>query len=185
MNERLKSRTLRREIGQYGWALLIYYLILNYAVVFVCEIDLLSRGLQAVVRSDNWSAFESGIMDSMEEVLYGNGWGYIAACVVSVALIPLWKGKRFFNSVFEAKQDMTGKAFLGLLCLFLSGQMVFQILAMIEESILNLFGLSILESMEMASAGADTFSMFLYMGLGAPIVEEIVFRGVILDGLKP
>ena len=61
---------------------------------------------------------------------------------------------------------------------------MFQILAIIEEIILNLFDLSVLEAMEMASAGTDTFSMFLYMGLGAPIVEEIVFRGVLMRGLE-
>lgn len=185
MNERQKSRALRREIGQYTWALLIYYLILNIAVSTVCEIDLLYRSFQAVIEGNNWQHFETAMMDAMEKVFIGNAWGYLLACAVAVALIPVWKGKRFFAQMYSAKQDMTWDALAGLVCLMLLGQLLFQLVAVVEEAIANLFGLSVLEAMEMASAGADTLSMFLYMGFGAPIVEEIVFRGVIMRGLEP
>lgn len=185
MNDRLENRTLRRNIGKYTWALLIYYLIMNYAVSVVAELDLMYRGFQAVIQGNDWNLFFDTLTQQAEEVLLGNGWGYLIACVAAVLLIPAWKGKRFFAEMFETKQAMSLKTFLCLMCLFFSGQMVFSILATVEELILNLFGLSILESMEMASAGADTFSMFLYMGLGAPIVEELVFRGLIMRGLQP
>lgn len=185
MNDRLQRRTLRRGIGQYTWALLLYYLIMNFAVSMAMEIQLIYRGFQSVIQGNDWELFLTAIEQTTEDVLYGNGWGYLVACGVAVVLIPVWKGKRFFAGIFETKQAMTLKTFLCLICLLLSGQMVFSILASIEEFILNLFGLSVLESMEMSSGGADTFSMFLYMGLGAPIVEEIVFRGMIMRGLQP
>ena len=50
---------------------------------------------------------------------------------------------------------------------------------------MNLVGLSLMESMQAASASADTLSMFLYMGLFAPVFEEILFRGLILRSLEP
>lgn len=184
MNDLAQRRGLRRGIGQYTWALLIYYLIMNFAVAIAVEIDVIYRGLTAVVQGNDWELFFSEIEQMTEEEILGNGWGYLLACVMAMGLLPLWKGKGFCVSLFETKQTMTAKAFVSLMCLFFSGQMVFSVLALIEELLLNLVGLSVMESMEMASAGADTFSMFLYMGLAAPIVEEIVFRGVIMRGLQ-
>lgn len=185
MNERLENRRLRKNIGKYTWALLLYYVIMNFTVTVVAELDLMYRGFQAVIQGNDWNLFFDTLAQEAEEVLYGNGWGYLIACVIAVLLILAWKGKGFFADMFETKQVMNLKTFLCLMCLFFSGQMVFSILATVEELILNVFGLSLLESMEMASAGADTFSMFLYMGLGAPVVEELVFRGLIMRGLQP
>ena len=183
MDDKQRKKILRKEIGRYGWALLIYYLFLNYAVSMTAEIQLIHEGFQAVIASDSWASFADGVMQGTSAVME-NGWGYLLACAAVCCAIPLWKGKDFFFGLFAAKQEMTGKSLVSLFCIFFSGQLVFQILAIVEEWILNLFGLSVLESMEMASAGADTLSMFLYMGLAAPIVEEILFRGVLLRGLE-
>lgn len=172
-------------MGQYGWALLVYYLILNFCVMAVCEIALMYHGFQAVIQNDDWMFFGIGMYDAMEQVLSGNGWGYLAACALTLILIPMWKGGKTFVALFENRRDMEGRSFLVLLCLFLSGQVVFQILTIVEELILNQFGLSVLKSMEAASSGVDTVSMFLYSAIAAPIVEEIVFRGVVMQGLRP
>jgi len=68
---------------------------------------------------------------------------------------------------------------------FLSGQAVFQVLAIVLESIFSLFGMSVMGPIESASAMGDSLSMFLYIGLFAPIGEEILFRGLILRSLQP
>lgn len=185
MNKRKQRRVLRREIGKYGWAMLLYYLILNVAVVAVCEINLIYEGFRAVIEGDSWANFTDGMLGAMEAVYTGNGWGYLIACALAVGFLRLWKGKDFFTSMFATKQDMTAATFLRLACLFFGGQMVFQIVAVMGEWLANLFGLSVMESMYMASSGADTVSMFLYMGLVAPLVEEIIFRGLLLRGLEP
>lgn len=185
MNERIERRRLRRGIGQYSWALLVYYLLLNVIVGVVMEIDLIHEGFQAVIQNDRWEAFQNGILDAAERVAYGNGWGYLIACCGAVLMILAWKGKDFFRSMFQTKQVMTNRTFWTLLCLFFGGQLLFQVIALLEEMIANLLGLSVLGSMELASSGVDTFSMFLYMGLAAPIVEEVIFRGLILRGLEP
>lgn len=184
MNKK-ERKALRRGIGKYTWALLLYYLIFNAAVFVVMELNILYEGFMAVIDSGNWSSLETGMLNALEKVIYENGWGYLIACVIAVLAIRGWKGKTFFRDMYHPKQDMTGKSFWSLLCLMMAGQMIFQILAIIAETILNLFGLSILEAMEASTLGVDTFSMFLYMGIAAPIVEEIVFRGLILRGLEP
>jgi len=184
MNDKLNRRKLRAGVGRYSWALLVYYALLNHSVSSVTQIQLIYEGFQAVIAADSWSAFPEGITKAIF-LVSENAWGYLIACAAAVWVIWFWKGKDFFRGMFETKQIMTGKSFASLLCIFISGQLGFQILAVLEEMLLNLFGLSVLESMQMASAGADSMSMFLYMGLAAPIVEEIVFRGVLLRGLEP
>lgn len=185
MNKRVERRGLRRRIGQYSWALLIYYFLLNFIVSVVIEIDLIRAGFRAVIEGNRWDAFYEGIGESAERVAYGNGWGYLIACAAAVTLIRVWKGKNFFHSIFQTKRDMNRHDFWSLLCLFLGGQLLFQVIALVEELIANLLGLTVLGSIELASGGVDTFSMFLYMGLAAPVVEEVVFRGLILRGLEP
>lgn len=183
--DKQEKKRLRKYFGSYSWALLGYYALLNLLVSGASIIALIYEGLQGVIRGGSWMHFEKGAGQALEQVLYGNGWGYLLSCVIAVAVVRLWKGKDFFRGMFETKRGMRGGDFLALTCVFLSGQLFFQVLAIVIELVLNLFGLSILESMTMASAGADTLSMFLYMGLGAPIVEEIIFRGLILRGLEP
>ena len=78
---------------------------------------------------------------------------------------------------------MTPKNFLTILCVFAGGQMVFQLVTGILESLFNVFGLSILESLNTVST--DTPSMYLYAGILAPITEELLFRGLILRTMEP
>ena len=172
MTEWLERKKLRRDIGSYGWALLIYYLLMNLCVIAAVMIQ---SAIQMVMTSS---------MEMDEAALMGNGWGYLVSSVLAVVLIRLWKGRDFFHSLWKTEKPMTGGAFWRLLCVCISAQLVFQILGTITELLLNLFGLSVLEAMEMATGGADTFSMFLYLSLGAPIVEELIFRGLVLRGLE-
>ena len=172
MNEWLERKKLRRDIGSYGWALLIYYFVMNVCVIAAVMI-------QSVIQM-----VMSGSMAMDEAALMGNGWGYLVASALAVLLIRLWKGREFFHNLWKTEKQMTNGAFWKLLCVCISAQLVFQIMGTITELILNLFGLSVLEAMEMATGGADTFSMYLYLSLGAPIVEELIFRGLVLRGLE-
>lgn len=177
----MTDKQMRRSIGAYTWALLIYFGILNLCVIMVLVVDLVYAALTAAAQGQD-------VMTAIEiatDAAVSNGWGYLLACGIAALVIRLWKGKSFWQDMFATKQAMTGKDFWILTMLLISGQLVFQIFASAMEFLLNLVGLSALEAIEAASGGADTFSMFLYMGLGAPIVEELVFRGAIMRGLQP
>jgi membrane protease YdiL (CAAX protease family) len=65
------------------------------------------------------------------------------------------------------------------------GQLIFQVMATIQELILNLFGLSAVAALESATLQIDTFSLFLYAGILGPIAEEVLFRGLIMRSLEP
>ena len=176
MDEKQIRSYLRRQMGKTGWALLIYYGILNVAVIGVLIIDLLAELLRGGEITE--SVFQSSLL--------GNAWGYILASLIGVLLILVWKKKKFFFvEMWQTEKPMTAGNFFVLLLLFISVQGAFQVLAWVMESVLNLFGFSVLNAITAASGTGDTFSMFLYVGLVAPVMEEIVFRGVLLRMLQP
>ena len=79
---------------------------------------------------------------------------------------------------------MKAGSFLALLVLCLSAQLVSQIVMILLELVLNQFGLSLMEYLLSAESG-DTLAMFLYMSLGAPVSEEILFRGLVMRSMEP
>lgn len=176
MDEKLMKRKLRRYMSKTGWALLIYYLLMNVAVVLWLIIDIAAKGVR-------------GELDLMEDVgisLMGNAWGYILASGLGLLLLFLWKKKRFCSEeLWRQEKPMSGSGFLTILVVFIGAQGAFQLFAIVLETLLNLLGLSALTAIELASDIPDTFSMFLYVGLFAPVVEEILFRGLLLRMMRP
>lgn len=183
--DKKERKALKRRIGSYTWALLIYYLIFNFAVIAAIGINLVWEGFHTVAAGGSWASFAAGLEDTMVRVVSGNGWGYLIACAIAVLLIRAWKGKDFFRAMYQPKQSMSRVSFLSLLCLILACQILTSLTATVLEGILNLFGLSIMEAMDAASVEVTTFSMFFYVGIAAPIVEEIIFRGMVMRGLEP
>ena len=177
-----RVRAMRRNISSYGWALLIYYTLLSVSVSIAMVVSSVLELIPEILASGGY--FDEEMVVSVVEESVSSGWGYLVACALGVALIWGWKGTDFFRDMWKSGEPMTAKAFFPILCVFLSGQMAFRVMATVQEMILNQFGLSVLESMEQATAQTNSFSMFLYLGLGAPVVEEIVFRGAILRGLE-
>ena len=179
MEERVIKGQLRREMGKTGWALLIYYLLMNSIVslagVIQIAATLIVNGVENVL-------FEDAITDALVE----NGWGYLVAIVIGAVLMLLWKKKHFcFHAIWQSERNMTTGSFFMLLAIFLGGQIVFSLVSEGLEFLFNLFGLSVMDAMEAVSGSSDSFSMFLYIGLFAPIAEEILFRGLLLRMLQP
>lgn len=177
---RQMKKNLRHSFSTVGWTLLAYYGIMNVAVFLAIFLEIIIRMMTGLA---------SGNLDGMMDIALdatGNGWGYFLAIGVGLLILLLWKKPRFFKEEIGAKgKPMTPGSFLALLCIFLSGQAVYQLFATVLELILNACGLSMLEGLEQFSADTDSFSMFLYMGILAPITEEILFRGLIQRSLKP
>lgn len=177
VNEKKICAHLRREFGKTGVALIVYYAIMNAAVMVTAFVDALIFAL----RSPDLDA-----LDAMVERLLSNGWGYIAACLIGFTVLLIWKkGKFCFHDIWVSDKPLGFGSFWAILCIFISAQGFFEVFATVMEWLLNLVGLSAMESIEAASISADTLSMFLYMGLFAPVFEEILFRGLILRLLQP
>lgn len=183
MYEKAVCSHLRREFSKSGWALLIYYGIMNAAVILVLMVDAVILAVQMTLAGQN--SFET-ILEGIAASALSNGWGYILAMAVGGWIMLLWKKKEFcFHTVWKKEKPMTAGAFFSLAALFFSAQALVQVMATVMEWFFGLFGFSIMGMMESTSGDSDTLSMFLYASIFAPIGEEILFRGLILRSMQP
>ena len=174
------KKDLRRRFSGTGWTLLIYYLILNVAVIFW----MMFETIVAVLKS-----LPTGGMPDPGQIITDasqSGWGYVLAILIGLLILLLWKKPRYFKEeLFTKGRPMGAGTFFGILCVFLGGQFLSQMMLSVTELVLNIFGYSILGGLEALAVDFSDFSMFLYAGILAPITEEILFRGLVQRSLMP
>ena len=180
LDERNIKKEYRRRLSTVGWILLIYYGIMNASVFLVQFVEIMAAMIRAVRAGDM-----AGFADAAASV-QGSAWGYFLAIAIGLLVLLLWKKTGYWKYQIWAKgKPMTAADFLSLLALFLSGQLIYQIVMTVVELILNACGLSVLAGMEAVSMDTGNFTMFLSGGIFAPITEEILFRGLIQRTLRP
>ena len=173
-------KDIKRRMSVSGWALLIYYGIMNVAVIGWMMMETLLNLFNGVISGD-FSSIESALTQSAE-----SAWGYFLAAAVGFVILLIWKKPRYLRcEVFAKGAPMKFGDFFTILSIFLGAQMVFQLGSTALELILNAFGYTIVEGMESLQIDPDNFSMFLYAGILAPITEEILFRGLIQRTMLP
>ena len=180
------EKSLRKECNRQGIALFIYKMIMSTAVTVVMiggTIGYLFRQLlQGQVDMEH-------LLDGFVEHLLqstGSGWGYMLAIAIGVAILLIWKKPTFIRrEILKKGRPMGVGSFATILCLFMAAQIVSQLGLVVMDGLLGFFGKSMTEYMQSAAMDTDTFSMWLYAGLGAPIFEEILFRGLIMRSLEP
>ena len=181
MEEKQIRKYLRRQFRPLGWSLVVYYLIMNVMVILAMAVDAAEIVLNALKRG-------RPIMqpDALLSKISGNAWGYLTAIAVGLVILFAWKGWDFFREEIFAKQrKMRFGTFAAIVCVFLGCQVAASLYASILEFLLNCIGLSAMTALEAATITADTVSMFLYASIAAPIVEEILFRGLVQRSLLP
>lgn len=180
MTEKEIRRVLRRRLGSVSWTLIVYYGILNIMVMAVMMGDGLKKSLGSLA---------AGKIPSQEEIMAsitGNAWGYLLAILVGLVILLGWKGMPYVTrELWTRKRAMTLGNFLCLLCVFIGGQLVFSLFTQLMDWILTPLGVDITASLEAATGQADTLSMFLYAAFAAPLGEELLFRGLVQDTLRP
>lgn len=182
MHKLIVCYKLRREFGKPTLALLIYYGIMNVAVILVAIADAVVFALGSMQSGAGMDV----LTDAMINRIMSNGWGYIFASLIGFVALLIWKKPHFcFVEIWKADRPMKPGSFAALTCIFISGQAIFQLVTEGMEWVFNLFDMSIMESLESATAVPDSLSMFLYVSLAAPVFEEILFRGLILRSLQP
>ena len=179
MNEKMVRRQIRRSFHPVSWSLVVYYIIMNVAVGVVMFVDIMIGMIKSI--SAGGDITQDAVMSAAS-----NGWGYILAGIAGLVILLCWKGKRFWkNEIWAKGRPVTFGGFCAMLALVIGCQMAATIGSYILELILNQFGLSIQASMESASMTVDTFSLWLYMAVWAPVTEELLFRGLIQRLLLP
>ncbi len=179
MTDKQINRWLRRRFSAVGWILLLYYGMMTLLTSVMAAVDSASQSLWAFAAGDF-----SGNIDW--DRINGNAWGYIAAILVGFAILDAWKGRTFWKrEVLAREASMQGKTFLCMLFFCMGAQMVNSIWITLLELLLNPFGRSVMPILESVAGDSDTFSMFLYASVLAPVWEEILFRGYVLRSLRP
>ena len=180
MTDKQINTWLRSRFSVIGWVLIGYYLLVNglSMVAMLWEALRQTRGL--IGKGPMW--WTQIDMDA----LAGNAWGYIAAIAVLFCILHAWKGPGYWRSeVLVKEKPMKGRVFLSVLCLCLGCQMINSFWVSGLELLFNCFDKSLMPMLESVSGDSDTFSMFLYAAILAPIAEELLFRGYILRSLMP
>lgn len=181
MYEQLRLKELRHAYSVQGWALLIYYGIMNVAVMIFMFVEIFAQAFSAGA-----SGQELDVEQMTESMVSTSGWGYFLAIAVGLLILLLWKKPKFcFSTMWKKGRPMKFGSFFAIFVIFISAQLIFQLLATLLELLFNQFGMSLMEILESASGDTDSLSMFLYVGLGAPIAEEILFRGLVLRSIEP
>jgi len=180
MTDKQINKWLRRRFSPTGWVLLGYYGLINvlsFAAMFW-------EALRQVHRMDNRGPFWFKQLDM--DAIAANAWGYITAIAVLFVILWVWKGSEYWRKeVFAKEKSMTAGVFFTLLCLCMGSQMVNSFWISGLEVLFNLFDKSLMPLMEAVSGASDTFSMFLYASILAPVAEELLFRGFVLRTLRP
>lgn len=190
--EQQRNKALRRVSNVQGGTLLIYKAILNIAVVIVVMVAMMSTAFgQAFDMAMNGSVSEEELLNQLTEsmtqvMLDSMGWGYLLAIAIGTLILLLWKKPAYIRQTLLQKgKPMTFASFAAVLCLFMAGQFVYQMLGLAAEGVCNLFGFSILEQMESSAVDTTSLGMFLYVCVLGPVTEEILFRGLLLRSIEP
>ena len=181
MYEQLRLKELRRAYSVQGWALLIYYGIMNAAVMLVMFADTIIQ-LFSVAASGQ----EPNVEQMAERMVANSAWGYFVTIAVGILCLIIWKKPKFcFKTIWKQGRPLKFGSFSALFVILVSVQLLVQAIAIGLEILLNQFGMSLMELLESASGGSDSLGMFLYASFGAPIAEEILFRGLLLRSMEP
>lgn len=179
MYDRQRLKLHRSSCNKVGWFMMIYVGIMYLCVEMESIVMILIAFMKDPVSPED--IFNSPLTSGSAE-----GWGYIAMMFGVVLMLVLWKKPKFvFSTVWEKGRPLHIRDFVVLLILFTGVQGVSQIWLSLSETVLNIFGLTILEGLSLVSGGSDSLPMFIYSAVGAPIIEELMFRGVIMRQLRP
>lgn len=181
------KKRLRKECNKQGIALLIYKAIMTEAVTMVIVLGMIGIMVEQILAGQQDMEVILNTMLESITALSSSGWGYLLAIAVGTVVLLLWKKPRFFRrEIMRQGRPMGFGSFALILSLFMSAQLLSQIGIIIMNIMLSILGIDLMGYMEMAaSIDTDNFSMWLYAGLGAPIFEELLFRGLVMRSLEP
>ena len=179
MTDKQINRWLRRRFSPLGWMLLLFYGLITLLTSLTAFADMAKQFL--------WDFAVGNFSGGVDwNAVNGNAWGYIAAIAVAFAVLDAWKGSDYWKrEIFRKEASMGIRTFLCFPVLCMGAQMANSIWITLLELLMSLTGKSLMPVLETVAGSTDTFSMFLYASILAPIWEEVLFRGCVLRTLRP
>lgn len=167
---------LKLEIGRQSRFILIYSIILT-AVPFICAVV---QSTQCLMVNPEMSADDLETIVNQVTPLYS-----IIAVLFGVAFILLKRRKKLFQYDLRTQnRPLPPQILLICISLFFAAQMIFSILDFAIRALADFAGYTMYSTTDAIQDAEDSWALMLYAGFLGPIVEEVVFRGVIMNGLK-
>lgn len=179
MTDKQINRWLRRQFSPIGWLLLGFYGLMTLLTWLTVCADMTKQSLWAFTAGDLSGTFDWNAIN-------GNAWGYIVSIFVGFSILAAWKGRDYRKQrLFASQASMKLGTVLCFLVFCMGAQMINSLWITLLELLMTPFGKSVMPVLEMVAGSSDTFSMFLYASILAPLWEELVFRGYVLRSLQP
>lgn len=125
-------------------------------------------------------ALTSRLMEAFTQATFG----YLLAVPAIFLMVFIWKKKAFIRNVlFAARQRMTPGVLLFLISLLFLAQAVTDVYVRGLDWLLGFLGTSASGAMA-ESQPESSVSMLLYTCIGAPFIEEVLFRGAVMRSLQ-
>lgn len=172
----IDKKVIKKDIGKVGWTLILYMSI-NYAVV----LGDMTRKIVTIMLQTTDEVLQEQQIAALTE----SAGSMIIGVLLGVLVLFVFMSKRIdVKEMFVEKKKMAVKTFFGLLSVFMAAQLGGSLFYGILETGLNMIGYTAQASLEAATGVSDTVSMFLYASFVAPVVEELVYRGFVLESLR-
>lgn len=172
---------LRRAANAQAGALLIYHVIMNVVIMVVTFAVSFGLAFSGALENETVDV-ETVTQITMESA----GWGYVIAVAIGFLALLVWKKPGYLRHTILQKGKSIGiGGFFTFLSIMMSAQMVAQICNLGLEGLMNAFGLDGASLEQLGNVDTDSFGMFLYIGILAPISEELLFRGLVLRSIEP
>ncbi|SHK12469.1 hypothetical protein SAMN02745248_01844 [Hathewaya proteolytica DSM 3090] len=111
----------------------------------------------------------------------------IVSILMCLSIIFLYRKLQTKEQIFALNKKISMKSFFRILIVFMAVCTITSKFIFIIEDILSLFGSGFGKSLDRATGEWTRTSIMsiVYVGIIGPILEEIIFRGYILNSLKP
>lgn len=177
--ERIEKRMFRKEINRMVRGLYLYMTVMS-----ACVFGGMIIGAIRIVINSSPQLLDQEIDDYLTRVVESGFTSIVGITAGMLILFFYFRKSECRNRLLDSDKQMNKISFLYILIVFMSVQLLFNVLGEGMEALLNQCGFSIMEQIESASSESTTFSMLLYASFLGPVAEELVFRGFLLRSLE-
>lgn len=175
------KKQVKKDVNKVALGIIIYTIILS-CVIF-CSIigEIIIYGIQ---NPETMNMSEEEMEPFFNQILEKGTSPIIGGILGTLFLTLFFRKELTYKEIFYSKKQMSLKSFVKLLCVFLGIQFVVNLGISGIETIFNAFGYTTCASIETATGQSTTISMFIYISIVGPIIEEVIYRGFIMRKLE-
>ena len=177
----LDRTRFKREINEIVFLLLLYQLV-QFATVF--GLSSLRTLWKVLTQRAGVSIGDSGTFVQGESS-FGALSSMIGFTLGFLILAYRMRDRVPIRQIFKRGRRMNLSTFLQFFVLFMCGQTVFSLSAAMLDRAFRFFGYSLADSVERATSVDPSIPMWVYVGFFAPLMEEMVYRGFLLQSVRP